>query len=325
MDIRLNEDVNELLVLQGIFHGYPLKVALVARMVVHGTTLDGKISDIKQKAIDAGIDISGLYEQKKDSRILLVDITDGGSAAMRSLARATDDFELKGFAKMKGYQLDKLPKNNLITKSQSLLDRANLLHEDLEDHGLEAADLTYWHDKLEAFTTDAETPRVRVEVRKRDLVELKGMVSDALNWLTDEVDDTAKAFKRRDLSFYTLYKFGRQKHHQGVRRGAEDRATEGDYSFNVLHGDIEIAGFPILAGNIYTIKNLKDVRLRYWTQATPEVPEVIPEDASLLELRDNLAKSGEILGAPDKPYLFFGNGSDGLDGEVGISIEPIKK
>ncbi len=325
MDVRLNENVNELLIVQAILHGYPTVVALVPQMVLHGTTLDGKLIEIKLKAQATGISIRGLYDLKKDSKASLVDITDGGCAAMRSLAKATDDAELHGFAKIKGYQLDRLLKNELIAKCQSLYDRAVLVHADLEDHGFDADDMTDWHDKLVAFTNDAETPRVGTEVHKKDLEELHSMVSDALNWLTDTVDDTAKAFKRKNPSFYTLYKFAREKHHQGSRRTAEEMANDGDYVINVLHGEIKIAGFPILVGKNYLIKSLKDVRLRYWTQDTPKAPEVIPEDASLLEMRANLVKSGEILGAPDKPYLFFGNGSDGMDGEVGIGIEDLKK
>ena len=47
MDDKLNEDVNMLLTVKGICAAYPLVVALVPQMVIHVTTLDGKIEDIK--------------------------------------------------------------------------------------------------------------------------------------------------------------------------------------------------------------------------------------------------------------------------------------
>lgn len=322
MDDKLNEDVNMLIVVSGVSGVYPLIIGLVPQMVTHVTTLNGKIVAIKAQAQKTGISIQGLYVVKSQSKSKLVAITDVGSAAIRSLANANDDAEMKGKAKLKAYELEKLHKNDLITKSTELLALANTLSAQLEDHGLVAADLTEWASLLNDFNTTAEKPRVEQEIHKADLAILKTMVADALRWMKETMDDTAIAFKRKNPAFFKLYTFAREKHHQGHRKNdaGEDVVNPGEFVLDVARGGaIVLVGFPILPNVTYLIENLKNTKLRFWTQATNEAPATIPAEAGVLEIEEDLEKLGSALGAPDKPYLFFANESVTEDGQVAIN------
>ncbi len=322
MDDKLNEDVNMLIVVKGICKANPAIMALVPQMELHLTTLSEKIISIKALAQRCGISIRGLYVVKSEGKVKLVSITDVGSAALRSLASATNDADLKAKAKQKAYQLEKLHKNDLISKSAELLALANLHSAALEDHGLEAADLTEWQSLLDAFTGSAETPRIEQEVHKSDLVTLKTIVADTLRWMRETMDDTAIAYKRRKPEFYQLYSFAREKHHQGHRKTdtGEEIVNPGEFVLDVLRGgSIVMAGFPIVPDVIYLIENLKETKLRYWAQATQVAPAAIPADSAVLAIEEDLQRKGSELGAPDKPYLFFGNDNTDVDGQVAIN------
>jgi hypothetical protein len=322
MDDKLNEDVNMLLLIKGIGSAYPAAVAQVPQMVIHFTTLGGKIVDIKALAQSTGISIHGLYVVKGSSKEKLVALTATGCAAIRSLANATDDEGMRIAAKWKAYQLDRLHKNDLVTKSEIFLAQATTLGAQLIPHGFEAADLTEWDDTLTDYIAQAEDPGVKKEIHKADLAALKELVAGTLRWMTNVMDDTAMAYQRKNPEFYRLYKFGREKHHQGHRKNdaGEDVVNPGEYILDILRGGgMAMAGFPILPGVTYFIENLKNARLRFWTQASPDVPATIPSDSGILEIEEDLEKLGSVLGAPDKPYLFFANESATEDGQVSIN------
>ena len=325
MDDKLNEDVNQLLTVSAVCHAYPTVLLLVDRMGAHLITLDGKIFDIKAKAQLTGINIHGLYVVKGDAKTGLVAIMVSGFAAIRSLATELGDKNLKNSAKYKAYQIERLHKNDLITLSTNFLAVATNNAAQLIAHGFEAADITEWQTLHTAFVGAAEAPAVKREVHKTDLSELKSMVSEALFWVRDTMDDTAFAFKRKAPSFFKLYTFAREKHHQGHRKrksGGETITNPGEYILDILRGNkIMMAGFPILPDKTYLFENLKQANLRFWTQETSVAPAEIPEDAAILEIAEDLESKGTLLGAPGKPYLFFGNQALTEDGEVAISIE----
>ena len=70
---------------------------------------------------------------------------------------------------------------------------------------------------------------------------------------------------------------------------------------------------------IYLIENLKEAKLRYWAQETQEAPASIPAASGVLAIEEDLQRKGSELGAPDKPYLFFGNENTDVDGQVAIN------
>ena len=227
---------------------------------------------------------------------------------------------------MKAYQLTKLHKNDLITTSRVFLTKANALGATLlGPHGFSADDLTAWGTLLDDFGTDAEAPAVGREVRKTNTALLAKKVGDALRWMTDEMDDTAKAYKRLKPDFYQLYDFAREKHHQGHHHNGDgdngEGGTPGEYVMDILKGGgMVVAGFPLLATNTYLAENIGNTKLRFWTQSTSELPASIPVDAGFINIGDEMDKTGGGLGAPDKPFLFFGNDNPTEDGQVSVNI-----
>jgi hypothetical protein len=324
MDDRLNEDVNSLIKVSGICGAYPAAMLLVAYMEVCRNALNAKIAAIKDMAQVCGISIHGLYVVKHSQKDELVEISGVGAGAIRSYASAQNDLDLKGKVKMKAYQIDKLHKNDLLTKCTEYYLIAKGLGAALADHGFDANDIIEWKKAIDDFTAGAEAPGVNVEINKSHSDDLKKLVADTLRWVKDVMDDTALAYKRKDPAFFKLYTFGREKHKQGHRHrqpGEEEVVTPGEYILDILkNGGIALVGFPILPGNTYLIENLMDSKLRYWEQDTNVPPATIPTDAGIFDTGGELEKTGSELGAPDKPYLFFGNEDPLIDGQVAINI-----
>ncbi|MEI8202665.1 MAG: hypothetical protein WCH34_06610 [Bacteroidota bacterium] len=325
MDDKLNEDVNQLQTIKGIFQDNPIAIGKINRMGVHKTELDNKLDAIKAQAQKTGISVHGLYVVKSSSKESLILILEGGMAAINSHAYEIGDNELFASSKFKAYQLERLHKNDLITKSSIFLEIAtNLGAAVLEPHGFDAADLTLWQNTHTAFENAAEAPSVGVETHKTDLSNLKKMVADDLRWLKVVVDTTAIGYKRKDPSFYKLYTFAREKHHQGHRhrkKGEEVITSPGEYVLDILKGGkIAIVGFPILVDKTYLVENTKEAALRYWNQASDVAPETVPESAAILAIGGELENTGIQLGAPAKPFMFFANESLTEDGQVAINI-----
>lgn len=324
MDIQLNDDINEMLKIKGIFNASPTSINLIPRMVEHKTALDTRLSDIFHLAQKTGTTIHGFYLAKSSSKNDLVLITEAGCAAIRSHGNATHNQEMADAAKWKAYQLEPLHKNDLIAKSTTFLAQATTLGAALAPYGFDAADLSDWASMLTAYTNAAEEPGVKVEIHKTDLDDLKKMVADGLRWLKNDVDVTAIAYKRKDPSFYKLYTFSRQKHKQGYRHrkpGEPETNTPGEFVLDILKGgNMAVVGFPLLADTMYLVENTKNTELRYWAQAEPEPPQTIPTDASILEIDGSFQHKGALLGAPQKPYFFFGNASVSEDGQVAINV-----
>ncbi len=324
MNDKLNEDLNQMLVVDGVCGAYPSAIAKIPQMVLHKATLEGIIVNIKDKAQTTGTPLQGLYVVKSVSKTNIVLITEAGCAGIRSYADSINDLNLKISFKYKAYQLDKLHKNDLITISTNALAKATTLGAALVPHGITATDLAEWDTSLTTFSTDAEVPAVHVEINKSNLAGLVTMVADGLRWMRNTMDDTALGFKRKDPDFFQLYTFAREKHHQAhhhrpVVEG--EIITPGEYYLDILRGGtIMRVGFPILPGNTYLIENVKNCRLRFWTQATPDAPTEIPAEAGIMEIGEELEKMGAILGAPEKPYMFIGNESLTEDGGVAINI-----
>jgi hypothetical protein len=320
----MNEDVNSLIKVSGICGAYPAAMALIPHMEVCRVELNSKISNIRDKAQVCGISIHGLYTVKNTQRADLVEISGIGAAAIRSYASANNNLDLKGKVNLKAYQIDKLHKIDLLTKCTEYYLIAKGLGAALGDHGFEAGDITDWKKAIDDYTISAETPGVNVEIHKGTLDDLKKLVADSLRWLKDVMDDTAMGYKRKDPAFFKLYTFSRQKHKQGHRHrqpGEEEVMTPGEYVLDILKGGgIALVGFPILPGNTYLIENLMDSRLRYWEQDTDVPPITIPTDAGIFDTGGELEKTGSELGAPDKPFLFFGNEDPLIDGQVAINI-----
>ncbi len=324
MNDKLNEDLNQLLVVDGVCAAYPLAMAKIPQMVLHKATLEEIIENIKQKAQITGTPLQGLYVVKSTSKTDLVLVSEAGCAAIRSYAKSINDVDLLTTAKYKGYQLEKLHKNDLITVSTNCHAKAVLLGALLVPHGFAATDITEWGHSITAFSASADVPAVKVEINKSNLAGLVTMVADGLRWVRTTMDDTALGFKRKDPDFFQLYTFAREKHHQAhhhrpVVEG--EIITPGEYYLDILRGGTIVrVGFPILPDKTYLIENVKNCRLRFWTQATPDAPTEIPAEAGIMEIGEELEKTGAILGAPEKPYMFFGNESLGEDGGVAINI-----
>ncbi len=190
----------------------------------------------------------------------------------------------------------------------------------LADHGYLPADLTNLQDTLSKFTAEMNKPEEQIKITDADTIFRDKKYHELVDFMKNKLDLAAKPFKKKNPYFFTLYRKCRKLHMQGHRKSSdtEGGGTPGEFDIKIPALKIVPIPFKILEGKIYLFTNLGDGDLVYWTQATPDVPETIPDEKWNIIAGDEATRNSAELGYPDQVYLFVANESNAVDGEIAI-------
>jgi len=264
------------------------------------------------------IDSTGIAMDKEVAREEFTLELEMGYGALVSLADETHDNELKTFANYTESDFNAMPGEQLVEVGKNLeLKLATILPASiLTTHGFSPTDATDLHTKLLTFEASLHTPEVNIKNHKELVKDRDAKYKKLHDFVTGPLDSGAKMFKKKAPAFFSLYKICRKLHLQGHRSLMDGGDVN---SVKVIGaGKIVLMDVIVEANKVYMCNNVGQTELKWWSQATRDIPTSIPADAKTFSAVSETTLNSAEIGFPDKMYFFIGNPSEEKDGEIAI-------
>lgn len=299
---------------------------LMQPFVKANTKLNAFMDNIVLKCVETGLKSQGVTTDKKMKLFDMVDLTLIIAASVFDYADDNNNNDLKTNTNvtrtglMKGSDEEKADACELIVG----LANTNITAMGT-DYIIKQLDIDNTGDAVDAYRLHIPKPRQVISNGATTRVEIQMLVADAYVVLK-KLDKLMEHFKKTNFEFYDKWFRARNIILKGEHKKSETDDNvpippeDDEYVKDIAFGKIEKIDFTIKPELTYLITHLAGNKLKYWTSASPDIPDAIPADAKVLEIGAEIEVKGVDLIGGDKIYLFFANEDGSVNAQVAVDI-----
>ena len=196
-----------------------------ATLAVLATTVPGfleMVEKIDPAMLESEKEISAPSVDKETIRENLEEETFLLATALRSLGNFEKNTSITEVTSFSESSLNNLMEDKLISLAKKVLALGKANVAKLAGYGIVEADLTRHEGLIGQFTAIQTIPRSMVVDRKAAKETLVGVVNEAKELLTDQIDLQMELMRRREPEFYSAYQSARKIIDIGIRHEKKD-------------------------------------------------------------------------------------------------------
>lgn len=172
--------------------------------------LEAIVTEIDQLKAEQETDITGITDEKVDLQEELIDYVLDVAGAVHSHAQLENNFTLMAKVDFKPASVEKMNQADLISSAETVKAEAIKINSQiLAEEGLSVEELEYFSKLIDEFKKIKPAPRVAIIDRATYTQKLKELFTEASKLVKGRLDRLASQYKRKDPTFFIIYKGAR--------------------------------------------------------------------------------------------------------------------